>query len=766
MNASDSLGIQTADPGDVLAVACRNESDEMLFAEPCSVIGLIAKCAHSTGRATALRQGEETLTYEGLEILSNRIARCLIRRGIGNGSRVAVFMERSLRLPAAILGILKAGACWVPLDPNYPAERLQYMLEDCGAALLFTEKRLAASLQTKTIPTCEAEAVWQEISTEHPLPVGVPLSGSMVAYVIYTSGTTGKPKGVMIEHRSLAHYVQSLGYALGVKREDIYLHTASFAFSSSVRQLFLPLSRGAEVVLARSEEIADPLELFGVIARADVTVIDLVPTYWAACTAAIQGSSETERRKLLHNRLRLVLSASEALWSYIPARWREVFGSTGRLVNMFGQTETCGIATVYPIPASVGTESRIVPVGKPIPNMHIHLLDSDGHPVPEGVAGEVYVGGPDVGLGYLGLPDLTKERFVPDPSRPTGRLYRTGDLGRLTPSGDLEFLGRQDSQVKIRGHRIELAEIEAVLRSHAGVSEAVAVAREVEPGEQQLIAYFSVQKGSALELPALREHLRRSLPGYMVPAVIMRLESLPLTPNGKLDRKALPLPQPGQAEGMADIVAPSDKLEQQLVLVWEEVLKRSPIGIHDDFFDLGGHSLLAVRLFTRIEKVTGRKLPLATLFEARTIERLATLLRSSNWQARWKSLVPIKPNGSKPPFYCVHGVGGNVVEFEDLSRHIDADQPLYGIQAQGLDGKSPRHKTVEEMAAHYVKEIQEFQPEGPYYLSGSSFGGIIALEVARELLQQGKKLGSWSCSIPKRQEIQNGCQRQPHGESD
>jgi len=728
-------------PKDPVVDPSRNESSHAAFEESGTVLDLISTRARSRGQTIALTQGEERLTFEELEALSNRVARYLMRLGIGTGSRVALFMERNLRLPASILGILKTGASWMPLDPNYPAERLQYMIENCGAGLLFTERRLAGRFQTGSTSVCAADEVWEEICAQDPKPVAVPLSRSGIAYVIYTSGTTGKPKGVMIQHCNLANYVQSLGRAIGISQEDVYLHTASFGFSSSVRQLFLPLSWGAEVVVARSDQIADPLQLFGVIAKANVTIIDLVPTYWATCTAMLQGASELERRKLLDNHLRIVLSASEALWTEVPRRWRELFGSTVGLINMFGQTETCGIVTTYPIPASLGTDARIVPVGKPIARMRVEVLDAEGHPVPAGVTGEMYVGGADVGLGYVGLPDLTRERFVPDPSRPDGRLYRTGDLGRLMPSGDLEFLGRQDSQVKIRGQRIELAEIEAVLRSYLGVSEAAVVMRELEPGEQQLFAYFSERKGSSLELPALRDHLRRQLPEYMVPAVVLRLDRLPLTPSGKLDRKALPMPKPKSAEETAQAGAPADELERQLVQLWEEVLKRSPIGTRDDFFELGGHSLLAVRLFSRIEKLTGRKLPLATLFEARTIERLATLLRSTDWRARWKSLVPIKADGSKPPFYCVHGVGGNIVEFEDMSRHIAADQPLYGIQAQGLDGKSPRHKTVEEMASHYIKEIREFQPEGPYYLGGSSFGGIVALEMARRLLQQGQQVG-------------------------
>jgi amino acid adenylation domain-containing protein len=706
-----------------------------------SVLDLISKQAQTHGGAVALRQGSERISFAELETLSNQVAHYLLKRGVGEGSRVAVLMERCLRLPVIILGILKAGAAWVPLEPNYPAERLEYIIADSGANLVLTEQHLAARLRIKSLGIQNAEEIFENTPGELPTPSNCRLSGASLAYLIYTSGTTGRPKGVMIEHRNLANYAQALGRATGVTPCDVYLHTASFGFSSSVRQLFLPLSSGAGVVLARYEEIANPLELFALMERASVTIADWVPTYWAACTAAIERVSEPERARLRSaTKLRMVLSASEALWSELPRRWRGIFGAKMRLINMFGQTETCGIVTTFTVPEASVMGSHIVPVGKPILNMQVRVLGPDGTSVAPGGVGEIHVGGEDVGRGYVGLPDLTRERFVPDPARPGGRLYKTGDLGRLMPSGDLEFVGREDSQIKIRGQRIELSEIEAVLRSHPGVAEAVVAVREGGPDEQQLFAYFVEKAGTAQDTLSLREHLRKQLPNYMIPAVLLRLERLPLTPNGKIDRKALPMAGAANVKEVSQGSLPADELERQLVKSWEEILKRSPVGTADDFFELGGHSLLAVSLFSRIEDLTGKRLPLATLFEARTIKSLAALLRNKEWQAPWKSLVPIKASGSKPPFFCVHGVGGNIVEFQDLLRYIPSDQPLIGIQAQGLDGKGPRHKTVEEMSAHYLQEIVQFQSQGPYYLGGSSFGGLVALEVARQLQKHGQQI--------------------------
>lgn len=720
------------------------------------VLDLIADRARTNGQATALRQGGECITYAELEATSNRLARRLMRLGAGTGTRVAVFMERSVRPPVAILAILKTGAAWVPLDPNYPADRLQYMISDCNTALLFTEQSLAGRLQTGSTAVCEAETAWQDLVAENPGPLRVPVKPDSIAYVIYTSGTTGRPKGVMIEHRNLAHYVQSLRDAVGVKADDVYLHTASFAFSSSVRQMMLPLSIGAEVVVASAAEIADPLAMFGVIRQHGVTVMDLVPSHWAACIGALQAAAESERQRLLNNRLRLVLSASEALWSDVPRRWRAVAGKATRLINMFGQTETCGIAATYPIPEDLDSESRIVLVGRPIPNTYIYVLDTNRQPVPAGVAGEVYVGGPGVGAGYLGLPELTSERFIADPLRTGGRLYRTGDVGRYTATGELDFLGRQDSQVKIRGHRVELGEIEAVLRRFEGVSEVAVVLRPTKTGDVQVVAYYAAPDRSRAEPAQLREHLRRNLPTYMVPSGFVRLERLPLTPNGKLDRKALPEPQWEEAQTGAECVVPRTETEKALCEMWAGVLGVSRVGMEDNFFDLGGHSLLAVTLFGRIRARFGVELPLASLFQAATVAAMAAMIDQGGYQSRWHYIVPIHAQGSRPPFFCVHGIGGNVVEYHHLAALMPPDQPFIGIQAAGLQGGWKMKCRAEEMAAEYIRELRQFQPQGPYYLGGSSFGGLLAFEMARQLHAMGQRVAllalfdTWGPGYPQR----------------
>jgi aspartate racemase len=393
-----------------------------------------------------------------------------------------------------------------------------------------------------------------------------------------------------------------------------------------------------------------------------------------------------------------------------------------------------------------------VPIGWPIANTQVYVLDPHLHLMPIGVPGELYIGGLGLARGYLNRPELTTERFICHPfsGEPGEQLYKTGDVARYRTDGMLEFLGRMDHQVKVRGFRIELGEIEAVLRQHPALRETVVLAREDSPGEKRLVAYVVPVPAQAPTTTELRSFLKAKLPDYMVPAVFVWLDSLPLTPSGKVDRRALPIPDQAQPELPGTSIVPRDVLEFQLTTIWEEALGIQSISVTDNFFDLGGHSLLAVRLFAQIEKTFGQKLPLATLFQAPTVEQLANVLRQEGWSPPWSSLVAIQPGGSKPPFFCVHAHGGHVFVFKDLAKHLGPDQPFYGLQALGLndDQARPRgsrdmmaHHRIEEMAVHYLKEIQTLQPEGPYFLGGYCFGGKVAFEMAQKLYAQGQKVG-------------------------
>jgi thioesterase domain-containing protein/acyl carrier protein len=372
-----------------------------------------------------------------------------------------------------------------------------------------------------------------------------------------------------------------------------------------------------------------------------------------------------------------------------------------------------------------------------------YVLDRRSNAVPIGVPGELHIGGVALARGYLNQPELTAEKFIPNPfgNNLGARLYKTGDLARYLPDGNIEFLGRVDNQVKIRGFRIESGEIESTLNQHPGVQGSVATVREYAAGDKRLVAYVVSRQAPALTAHDLREFLKQKLPEYMVPSAFIFLDALPLNSNGKVDRKALPDFGATGREEKKTLVAPRDELELQLTKLWERVLKTRPIGVTDDFFDLGGHSLLAVQLFSRIEKVIGKQLPVATLFRAPTIEELAGVIRQKDWSAPWKSLLAIQPGGTKQPFFCVHAHDGGILFWRDLARHLGSDQPFYALQPQGLDGKQPLHSRIEEMAAHYIKEIRILQPEGPYFIGGHCLGGVIAFEMAQQLHLQGEKVG-------------------------
>ncbi len=481
----------------------------------------VAKLAHELFEEQAARApnrlavaclGEE-LKYAELNARANQLAGSLRAQGVGPNSVVAISLERSLEMVIAILAIMKAGGAYLALDPAYPQERLEFMIADSQPAICLTSSNLVGRRPASPQPTLLVDAA-PPASQSFTELVNSQDNGGDLAYIIYTSGSTGKPKGVMITRGNLAHYVQSMQAATGVNASDVYLHTASISFSSSVRQLMLPLSVGATVVIATTDEIANPVELFTTIKQRGVTVIDLVPSYWRSCVNALQSLLAKARAELLTNNLRLILSASEPLLTDVPKAWRFDLNHQAQLMNMLGQTETTGIVATYPIDSTDQDKFSVVPLGKPINDVRIYLLDEQLRPVVDGEAGEICIGGPTVGRGYLNHPELTAEKFPLDPFTvgSGNRLYRTGDLGRLTAAGTLEFQGRIDNQTKIRGHRVEPAETESALLEHKGVREVVVIASEDQPGNSRLVAYVAPHD---LAAPAIDGRARYKLPNNM-----------------------------------------------------------------------------------------------------------------------------------------------------------------------------------------------------------------------------------------------------------
>jgi amino acid adenylation domain-containing protein len=686
---------------------------------------LLEAQARRTPQATAVEFRERSLTYEELHWRANQLARLLEQRGVRRETLVGLCVERSLEMVVALLGILKAGAAYVPLDPAYPRDRIQHVLEDAHVELLITQADLLSQMPSTAAKTICLDPEWKALAGLSGEPVTAEVGAENLAYVIYTSGSTGKPKGVQLEHRSLVNFLCSMQREPGFKQDDILVAVTTLSFDIAGLEMFLPLLSGGRVVIAPREATYDGRLLAELIDQSKATVMQATPATWRLLfESGWRG-----------NRQLKVLVGGEALPAELA---HELVTRCGPVWNMYGPTETTIWSSVYRVQ---GDEGRILPIGRPIANTTFYILDDQKQPVAVGGEGELYIGGDGLARGYFERPELTAEKFLADPfrSRPQARMYRTGDLARFRGDGNVEYLGRLDHQVKIRGFRIELGEIEAVIDLHPEVLRSVVVAREEGSGDKRLVAYVVSGTESTVSSAELREHARQQLPDYMIPAAIVQLATLPLTPNGKVDRKALPAPKATDFASDVNYVAPRDPVEAKLAGLWEETLGIRPIGVQTSFFDLGGRSLLAAQLFTRISRAFGRDLPLATLFRAPTIEKLAAELREASGTSGYGSLVTIQPLGSKPPFFCVHGGAGSTLFLHRLSREMGPDQPFFGLEPEGLDGRRVRRTTVEQMAAHYLSEIRKVQPAGPYFLGGYCFGGLVAFEMARQLREQGEQ---------------------------
>jgi amino acid adenylation domain-containing protein len=700
--------------------------------------------------APAVSMAAERLTYRELDERANRLAHHLIRSGVRPGDRVALSLERSAAMVAAILGVFKAGAAYVPLDPAYPAERLAFALEDSGAKLVITADDISA---IAAVGACS------------PVRPSVLTDPSLPAYVIYTSGSTGRPKGVVVTHANAGRLFTATAPWFGFGPDDVWTLFHSYAFDFSVWELWGALLHGGRLAVVPFWESRSPEAFYRLLCDEKVTVLNQTPSafrqlLWAEEAAAAAGELA----------LRWVIFGGEALEPASLAPWFARHGDRRpRLINMYGITETTVHVTYRPLQADdLGRGSLI---GRPIPDLSLHVLDAHLHPRPFLVAGEIHVGGAGLAQGYLGRPDLTAERFVPDPftGEPGARLYRSGDLARRLPDGDLEYLGRIDLQVKIRGFRIELGEIEAALIAHPGVREAVVLARETAAGERRLVAYAVRVPGEALDAVDLRAFLAERLPDYMVPAAFVLLDELPLTPNGKVDRRALPSPEDAGAAPLSQHVPPRTPLERFLAGQFRDVLglpAGREVGVHDDFFALGGTSISGAIFIHRLQAALAAAVPVVAIFNHPTVATLAEHLRDRYAGAvrrLWREgtaagmdelgfdlvdsgfdslgislsreiLVPLQEGDpDRRPLFCVHPIGGEAVSYRDLARHLDPGQPVYGIQSP-----DPPLTDLRAMAACYVDAIREHQPQGPYRLAGWSMGGVAAYEMARQLAGRGE----------------------------
>lgn len=697
--------------------------------------------------AVAVIFEDEHMTYGELNRLANRLAHTLQERGVGPEVMVGLCVERSMEMVVGLLGILKAGGVYVPLDPEYPEQRLAFLLADTRMPLLLTQQRLLNRLpayQGQVLCLDSDESLLSQQSEGNPQSA---VQGEHIAYVIYTSGSTGQPKGVQIPHQAIAAHCLNVAQVYALQPRDRVLQFGTFTFDASLEQMLSALIAGAQLVV-RGPEVWSPETLLKQAKALGLTVMNLPPAYWHH---VLQEWARTPQR-LEDSQLRLVIIGGDRLLSEALQLWRQTPLRSTRLLNAYGPTETTITASLFEV-SREGEPVRTwesVPIGRPLANRTMYILDRTGNPVPVGIPGELHIGGPLLARGYLNRPELTAERFIADPfrSEPGARLYKTGDLARYRADGNIEFVGRLDQQVKIRGFRVELGEIEEALSHQPGVREAVVDVRESAPGEKSLVAYVVVAGESAANSQALRASLKQQLPAFMIPQAFVFLDHLPLLSNGKVDRQALPASEEIKRTQDESFAAPTLPIHQQLVDIWEDLLETSPIGIHDDFFALGGHSLLAARMVDRIEQVCGKRIPLSTLYAGATIAYLAEVIlqdedatrKDVQGNERAKAVVVQAGKPGKRPFFFLHGdwYGGGFYCLK-LAESLDDDQPFYALEPYEFD-RSQVAISFEDMAAAHIETLRAIQPEGPYLLGGFCNGGLLAYEMARQLHAAGQRV--------------------------
>ncbi|XZN90035.1 MAG: non-ribosomal peptide synthetase [Microcoleus sp.] len=725
--------------------------------------------------AIALVFENQHLTYRQLNTKANQIAHYLQKLGVKPEVLVGICMDRCLDAIVGLLGILKAGGAYVPLDPNYPQERLNFMLEDARTPILLTAQQHSTRQGLKPLsnsssplkwtqqpeissrleptsaisrgidspadesgvqdtdrdftatasPDCQIPNLaaicldrdWEAIARQSPQNPTSPVTADNLAYVIYTSGSTGKPKGVLIEHKGLSNLAQAQIETFKLQPHHRVLQFASLSFDASIFEIVLALRSGATLYLANPESRFPGKPLIDFVRDNAITHVTLPPAVLKLLPKTKLASLQT------------IICAGESCTPELVTSW----GKNRQFFNAYGPTEATVWSSIYEI-----TDSQKISIGRPILHTQIYILDQDLQPVPLGIPGEIHISGLGVARGYLNRSHLTPQRFIPNPFSDKDKvpMYKTGDLARYLPDGNIEFLGRIDEQVKVRGFRIELGEIEAVLRQHPGVKATCAIACNDSSENQHLIAYV-VPKNPRLNHLELRNFCQTQLPPYMMPNAFQIIDDLPLTPNGKIDRRRLCSPENLTATSGDAFAEPRSPTESTLAQIWAATLNRDRVGIRDNFFDLGGDSLLAVRLIDRINQQFQRDLPLSSLFLNPTVELLANTLSLGKNSLTNSPLVAINSQGSKPPFFCVHPIFGVVFPYYKLAAELGRDQPFYALQPRGIEGECSPLTSIQDMAAFYIAAVREVQPQGPYFLGGWSFGGLVAFEMAQQLQKAG-----------------------------
>lgn len=703
------------------------------------VTDAIRRWAEHTPGATALRQLGRELTYGRLQQRANEISRCLSAHGLQPGDTVAVLGPRSFGLVAAIVAVMQSGAVLLLIDRTHPENRRKQLLAEGRARQLLAvcEEDAAASEPgdfTSLPATRIAAAAAAPIDAA---PAGTPIPRfqpppDYPAYICFTSGSTGIPKGVLCTHRGLSHFIAWEREEFGVGPADRVAQLSRLSFDVAMRDIFLPLTSGATLCLPPDQTRFDTSQILGWLESEEVSIVHIVPAVAQASLAALAPSIGLQS-------LRWALFAGEPLTEQLVRRWRESFPRSGGIANLYGPTETTLAKFCHRVadPPSPGVQ----PVGHPLPHTQGLVMNAAGQLCGVGEPGQIVIRTPYRSLGYINL-DGTGQggsgSFVADPfGDADDRLYLTGDRGKYRADGLLEIQGRMDHQIKIGGVRIELDEIQSVLARHPDVSACVAAVKG-DGDDRRLVAYLVAKLGTSASTVSLRALVRRELPRYQHPSHYVLLEEMPLLPNGKIDRQALPEPGNDRPDTEEPYLAPRTPMELTLCGIWEDLLKINPVGVRDDFFDLGGHSLLAVRLMAQIDKAAGRSLPLATLFEGATVEKLALRLTDAS-EGESGPLVAIQPEGPRRPLFFVHPAGGNVLCYAGLANRLGRERPFYGLQSPFSDLAPPLDR-IENMATRYLESILSAQPVGPYLIGGWSMGGIVAYEIAQQLIRRGERV--------------------------
>ena len=689
-----------------------------------TIAKLLSNQAELNPGKIAIKHNGRSITYHELEISSNQVAAYFIANHINGDDIVAVAMDRSIKLVVCLLGIIKAGAAYLPIDTNLPAERVNYMLRNSEAKILCTSAE--HSHKYEDFPNKYLfDDIWISRHNYSVHPPEIEENSSHLAYILYTSGSTGQPKGVAVERKNLVNLLLSMQQSPGITADDIVLSITTISFDIAELELLLPLVSGAQLIIADNDVVKDGRAVLGIVRAEKISILQATPFSWRMLLQS--GWDELLPFKAFCGGEAMPRDLAEKLLERCSELW-----------NMYGPTET----TIYSSIKKVSADDAVITIGKPIHNTHFYILDGQHHKLPAGVEGEIYIGGAGVARGYIGRPDLTNERFIDDTfSGEPGKLYKTGDWGKFLENGEVQYLGRIDHQIKIRGYRIETEEVEIAIKKLKGVKDAVVILHEDSLGYSQLLAYVVIAKETFISSRHEKKSvewknlLKNTLPDYMVPSVFTAIPGIPLMPNGKLDRKRLPLPTPKKSS-----VHPKKTKNTTEAVIAQIILKNTDfgkIGVNDNFIDMGIDSMRALMIIVDIEEQFDKRLPLTVLAHHPTINLLTKFIDTTT-SSPYSSLIALKKDGAKLPLYILHGIGLNLFNFNSMLSYMDAEQPVYGLRAAGLDGNQTPLKSIESLAAHYNQQIFNHDPIGPYAIAGYSFGGIIAFEMVKQLKEAGK----------------------------